>query len=99
VLGMAQDGPYGATGRETGQVPRKTRLQRKAMGPSWDFPAEGSPIAQFRQRQAEKEVCGFAGLHLMHMLWNRGVREMAANLVAACPAGLQVCTLLMVRIA
>ena len=69
------------------------------MGPSWASPAEGRPIAQFRQRQAEKEVCGFAGLHLIQMLWNRGVIEMAANLVAACPAGLQVCTQLMVRIA
>lgn len=63
------------------------------MGPSWAFPAEGRPIAQFRQRQAEKEVCGFAGLHLMQMLWNRGVREMPGKRRPGLQVGLQVCTL------
>ena len=60
------------------------------MGPSWASPAEGRLIAQFRQRQAEKEVCGFAGLHLIQMLWNRGVREMPGKR----RLGLQVRTLL-----
>ena len=30
------------------------------LGPSWASPAEGRPIAQFRQRQAKKEVRRFA---------------------------------------
>src|SRR3989338_6264890 len=69
---------------------RARHVKSQAMGPSWASAAEGRMIAQFRQRQAEKEVCGFAGLHMMQMLWNRGVREMPGKR----RLGLQVRTLL-----